>query len=224
MNRRGLFVCLIGIDGSGKTTLAKSLIRSMREQGIEMDYVWSKFESSLFKFLIWLKNKTLVRESDWKENYERSLRMKKDLFRGPFKRALYESYMMVVYWFQIARRVGIPLLLGKNLVCDRYIYDTFVDLAVDLGYSDSSLEKKILGYAKLVPRPDAIFSLTVPESVAFGRKSDVPSLQFLKLKGEKYSRIVSLTGAKTLDGTMPLSELVTEVVKHMHGQHRRPGI
>jgi dTMP kinase len=88
MGKKGLFICFVGIDGSGKTTLAQALVERARVQGIEIEYTWCKFESSLFKLLIWLKNQFVVRERDWRKNYEQSLTMKNGLFQKPLARAL----------------------------------------------------------------------------------------------------------------------------------------
>ncbi len=214
MRKKGLFICFVGIDGSGKTTLAKALIEKAKTQGIEIKYTWCKFESSVFKFLIWLKNLFIVREKDWKRNYEQSLTIKKGLFQKPLARALYEWFLLPSYWFQVIRKVYIPLRLGRNVLSDRYVYDTVVDLAIDLDYSEQAMTSRLGQILRLVPRPDLIFYVDVPEQTAFARKEDVPSIQFLREKKNCYEKIVGNLAKIVLDGSKPLAELRDKVERH----------
>jgi dTMP kinase len=213
MKKKGSFICFVGIDGSGKTTLANALIENAQAQGIKIEYTWCKFESSVFKFLIWLKNLFLVREKDWKRNYEQSLTIKKGLFQKPLARAVYEWFVLISYWFQVVRKVYVPLRLGRNVVSDRYVYDTVVDLAVDLDYADQTVATRLRQILSLTPRPDLIFYVNVPEQTAFERKDDVPSIQFLRQKKDCYARIVAGLDKTILDGSKPLAELRETVVR-----------
>lgn len=217
--KKGMLICFIGIDGSGKTTLAKTLIESMRKHGIKTEYTWCKFESSLLRLLIFIKNKLFVKEDDWKKNYEISLEIKKNLFKKRFAYTLYEWFVLLDYRFQIIRKIAIPLKLGKNLVCDRYIYDTVVDLAADLGYSDEKVTNRINQLLDFSPKPDLVFLVDLPEEVAFNRKDDVPSINFLSEKRKVYKKIEEEFEMIGLDGTKTLEELEgviqNKVLKYM---------
>lgn len=207
----GILICFIGIDGSGKSTLSKALIENMSEHGIEAEYTWCKFESSLLKVLIFLKNKLFVREDDLKKNYEISREIKKNLFNKRFISTLYEWFVLLDYRFQIIRKIAIPLKFGKNLVCDRYIYDTVVDLGVDLGYSNEKIKNRINQLLDFSPKPDLVFLVDLPEEVAFSRKDDVPSIKFLYEKRKLYKKIGDEFEMIVLDGTKSVSELSKEI-------------
>jgi dTMP kinase len=211
----GILICFVGIDGSGKSTLAKTLIENMSEHGLETEYTWGKFESSLLKLLIFIKNKLFVREEDWKKNYEISLEIKKNLFKKRFAYILYECFVLLDYRFQIIRKIAIPLKRGKNLVCDRYIYDTIVDLAVDLGYSDEKVKNRIDQLLDFSPKPDLVFLEDLPEDVAFSRKDDVPSLKFLYEKRKIYKKIKEEFEMIDLDGTKSLQELNEKIEREV---------
>ena len=212
---KGIFICFIGIDGSGKSTLAKALIENMNKQNIRAEYTWGKFESSLLKLLIFIKNKLFVREEDWKENYEISLEIKKNLFKKRFAYVLYECFVLLDYRLQIIRKIAIPLKRGRNLVCDRYIYDTIVDLAVDLSYSDEEVKNRIDQLLDFSPKPDLVFMVDLPEEVAFSRKDDVPSVKFLYEKRKIYKKIREEFEMVNLDGTKSLQELNERIEKEV---------
>ncbi|MGB7533087.1 MAG: hypothetical protein WA977_08970 [Halobacteriota archaeon] len=213
--KKGMLICFIGIDGAGKSTLAKTLIENMRKHGIKTEYIWCKFESSLLKLLIFIKNKLFVQEDDWKKNYEISREIKKNLFKKRFAYTLYGCFILFDYRFQIIRKIIIPLKRGRNLVCDRYIYDTVVDLAVDLGYSDEKVKNRISQLLDFAPKPDLVFLVDLPEDVAFSRKEDVPSVEFLCEKRRIYKKIGEEFEMIDLDGTESLQELNEEIEKEV---------
>ncbi len=216
-----MFICLIGIDGSGKTTVARALVKRAEALGLNAKYAWCKYESHLFKLLIHLKNYFLVRERDWKENFEQSRTIKSNLFANRFAAWLYQTYLLATYWFRIQLRVGIPLHLGKDCICDRYVYDTFVDLAVDLVYSDRTMLAKIKDFMRYVPKPDFVFHFSVPASVAMDRKGDIPSREVWEEKSRKYELLASLDEIISLDGTLPVNELLEQIETHLSDRLRR---
>ena len=209
----GILICFVGIDGSGKSTLAKTLIGNMCKHGIKTEYTWCKFESLLLRLLIFIKDKLFVREEDLKKNYEMSVEIKKGIFKKQFAYALYEWFVLLNYRFQVIRKITIPLKFGRNLVCDRYIYDTVVDLAVDLGYSDEKIKKRINQLLDFAPKPDLVFLVDLPEEVAFSRKDDVPSVEFLYKMRSIYKKIGDEFEMVSLDGTKSLQELNEKIGK-----------
>ncbi len=214
-DKKGIFICFIGIDGSGKSTLAKTLIERMKHQDIKMEYTWCKFESSLFKMLIFAKNKLIVRESNWKKNYKKSKEIKSNLFKGHFISFIYEWFVLIDYRVRILRKISVPLIFGKNLICDRYIFDTVVDIAVDLNYSDGKLISRINQLLDFSPKPNLVFWVDLPEEVALSRKKDVPSIGFLNEKRNLYKKIGAEFEFIELDGTKSLQELNDKIEKEI---------
>jgi dTMP kinase len=165
--------------------------------------------------LIFIKNKLFVREDDLKKNYEKSLEIKEYLFNKRFISALYEWFVLLDYRFQIIGKIAIPVKFGRNLVCDRYIYDTIVDLAADLDYSDAKIKNRIKQLLDFSPKPDLVFLVDLPEEVAFSRKEDVPSIEFLCEKRKLYKKIEEEFEMIGLDGTNVLQELNEKIEKEV---------
>ena len=69
--------------------------------------------------------------------------------------------------------VRIPLIFRKIVICDRYIYDTLVDLKIRYGIDQNSNDGKIFNYliTNLSPKPDLSFLLMISEEEAFNRKN-----------------------------------------------------
>ena len=212
--KSGRLVQIMGIDGSGKTTLAMNLIEEFRKEGIIFEYKWAKFESKLLKAVIKLKDILIVRETDLKENYRKSSTIKKKLFKNKLLSFLYEQFVIWDYILQIILRIKIPLTSGRNILCDRYVHDTVVDLAYDLDYSHKKAQEVLNFLFRFLPKPDVIIFVDVPEEIAFSRKDDVPSLEFLRRKRELYHAMLKFitTPVILVDGTKPIDTLTSEVV------------
>jgi dTMP kinase len=211
--KRGVFICFTGIDGSGKTTLAKSLVEIMKRNGIECRYVYNRYNPFMLKPFIVVARAIFLRGNDMFEDYTEDSNAKKRIFKNHLLSVIYQSFLLFDYSLQIFIKVKIPLILGKNIICDRYIYDTVcTDLAVDMNYSN---EKKIDMLRKcfyLFPKPDMTFLIDIPEEIAYGRKDDIPSVDYLKDRRNIYLEIGRAYKMISLDGTKDLVELEGTVV------------
>ena len=193
---KGNFICIIGIDGSGKTTLTKNLIQSFEREGYCYTYEWAKFESSLLKAVIFLKNSFFVRGNDQKTLVEKNQNIKNKLFQNTVICFFYESFVTISYFFQMFIRITIPLKNGKNIICDRYLYDTLVDLAYDLKYDEKKIRERTNLYLKYLPHPDVLIYLKIPEEIALKRKDDIPSYEFISEKRKIYEKILKILGER----------------------------
>lgn len=225
--RKGKLICIMGIDGSGKTTLSKSIIKEISGKKIKVEYRWGKFESGLFKILIMIKNKLVVHESDLTKNYEESLELKKSIFSKGMFSSIYEQFVLIDYIFQMYLKISLPLKMGKTIVCDRYVYDTVVDLGKDLSYSREAIIRRIDQLFAFLPPPDILFYIDVPEDVSMARKNDIPSIQFLRDKKKLYLEIRAYLEGKVdvivLDGTLTKEEIESSALSEI-GRKFKGGI
>lgn len=212
MMRRGNLICFIGIDGAGKTTHAKALAEIMKKNGVECKYVWCRFEPFLIAPFITVARVLFLRKKDMFKNYGEYSIAKKNLLKNGFLSKLYQYLILSDYFLQVFLKVKIPLRFGKNIICDRYIHDTIItDLAVYLGYSDEKI-KKVLGRCLyFFPKPDLSFLIDVPEEIAFQRKDDTPSIEYLRERRNIYLNIGKEYEMVILDGSKKLEELQCEI-------------
>jgi len=198
------FICLIGIDGSGKTTQAVKLAEAIRGEGIRVKYVWIGWVPTMLNPIIKLGKLLLIRRKNIDEtNYEDFTMVKKDLFGNRLLAQLWMYYVLFDYAIQIFIKVTIPLLLGRVVICDRYIYDIFVNLSTSYGLPEDDVLKlpKSRKVLFLFPKPTYVFFLDASERIAFERKDDVPSMDYLVEHRRFYSKICDKVGVTRIDSS-----------------------
>jgi hypothetical protein len=121
------FIYITGCDGTGKTTQARLLIEQLQQQDVKVRHVWLRFpflfSAPLLAFARW-------RGYSWSEvqgqdrhgywDFRRSW-----LMRNVFPWVLWLDAAIAAVW-----KIYIPLWLGYTIVCERFVLDMLVDLAV----------------------------------------------------------------------------------------------
>jgi thymidylate kinase len=219
-NPSGLLVCFVGIDGSGKSTLARSLATIIGQRGTKCRYVWMGFNDSftIFRPVVAAAKGSVFRGS---RHMEES-RTKGMVVKSPVLSTIYQYLVLADYILQSTVRVGLPLALGRNVICDRYIYDLIVAVGVLLDYSVDRTMALLDRCLAVLPKPDLVFLVDVPEELAFQRKDDVVSLDFLSVRRDIYLQIAEQCGMTIVDGSRDPNELAqmaaSEVFQHVAGE------
>jgi thymidylate kinase len=211
---RGRLICFSGVDGAGKTTLARHLAVSLTSAEVRYRYVYARFLPILVRPIWALSRSLFLRGSDIESDFAEYQTNKRGWLQMSWLRKLYQYSILVDYFFQVLYRVTIPLKLGANLVCDRYVHDTVIsDLAPDLDFTHDQARQMIKDCFRIMPRPDLVFLVDVPENHSMARKTDIPSAQYLIERRRMYSAVTSVMEVVSLDGKRPLDQLRDEVVK-----------
>ena len=217
---RGILVSLSGIDGAGKTTLAKASVTVMEEQGMRCKYVWGGFVSSftIVKPLIWVLKRSVFRGE---RHMERSS-TKGTVLKSSLLSTIYQYAALLDYIFQGFIRIGIPLTLGTNVICDRYIYDLIASIGVLLDYPSEKSLALLHACLRFLPQPQLVFLIDVPERVAYQRKDDIISPASLALRRGTYLEMAKRHRMIVLDGSRDQEELknlvVTDVLQFIAGE------
>lgn len=210
----GNLYCILGIDGSGKTTQAKRLVENLKNnRDIKIIYQWGKFESTIFKVLIALKNKIMKIDGNSIVQYHETALLRKKIFSNKCLENIYVNTVIILYFVQIVKKFVIPLKLGYNVVADRYYYDTIVDLAFEFNYNKEVLLKLMKKISLFCPTPYKVIYLSVPSKIAYNRKDDIPELDFLVRKKEYYDYIVKILDIQVLDGTLNSSIIYKTILR-----------
>ena len=218
--RRGVFICFTGIDGSGKTTLAKSLVDAMEQKGVEAKYVYNRYTPVILRPLMLVGRWLFLRGKDIFENYEDYADAKKSASKKhPFWATLYQRILLFDYFFQILFKIKLPLLFGKTIVCDRYIYDTAItDLSVDMNYSKDKAVNLLNNLLHFFPEPDITFLIDVSEDIAYQRKDDIPSIEYLKERRKMYLDVGKAYKMVIFDGSKSLEDLKNSIQEEVFGK------
>jgi thymidylate kinase len=177
-------ICFIGIDGSGKTTHAKLLVKELAKRGIKSKYSWTRGSPFFSKPLVSLFKGLLKIRKPYME--EEKNQQKKVSLPEPY-RTLWAILLLLDHLIQILVKVKIPLMFGQTIICDRYIYDTFIDIQYEF---HKNYEETIIGKVikKMLPKPSIVFITDSDSKEIAKRRPGENSEELLNLKRFEYLR------------------------------------
>lgn len=178
-----------GIDGSGKSSHAQLLEKCLVHYDLRTDYRWSRCATggltrlfSIFgQALFWRKVKT---QKDAQSTTVRRQRLNNPLLRFVWC-TLTAGDMIVSNFF----RVRLPLLLGRVVISDRYVYDAAAEMKSSLPVIDWSNKLAIAMMMALSPKPDIAYFLDVSDQVSAQRREDNSDLANIRRQREIYLEI-----------------------------------
>ena len=190
---RGRFLVFEGIDGSGKSTVARMMYERMNAAGRPSILTAEPTDS-------WVGD--MVRRG----NREAA---------SPFT----ETLLYVADRAEHTAHIERWLNDGKHVVCDRYVGSTLAYQAVTLRphLGDPAREWLRSVNAPFILRPDVTFLLLLDPELAMERLGSRPGrekfekLDFLRGVDEEYRRLAEIDGYVVIDASRPLDEVVEAV-------------
>ncbi len=195
IEKNGAFICIEGVDGCGKTTQAKILVRHLRRRGFDAVYTTEPSVGQVGKLI---RRFVLARQKRVSTALE----------------ALLFAADRVDHGHEEVK----PLLkLSKIVVCDRYVYSSLAYQGaggLDLGWID-----RINQFAL---KPDLALFLDVAPEMVIGRlkkkKSVMETVQNLKKVRAVYLKLVQQQRLIALDGNQSIEEVSKSVLKIVLGE------
>lgn len=210
--RKKILICFIGMDGSGKTTLSHSFLEKLKKRGISCKYVHGLIWPKLLKPFLIIGRKILSNKKVGYPGDKSFRRTKENVFlKYPFLIFLYKTILFADYVPQILWKVYSPFYKEGTIISDRYIYDTVIYMGLNLGYDVDRLGEEIKRWFRVLPKPDVTFLLDIDENVAFRRKDDISSVDYLRERRGLYLGLAAKLGIPVLDGSEPIYELCNKV-------------
>lgn len=204
---------LSGLDGSGKSTQAELLAGKLRESGVPAEAVWNRWEPRLSAPLIRLARRYLRSSGGAAgESYEAFRDAKRATMRSGLKRSLWQAMVWSEYACQVHRRLAPRRLRGTAVVCDRYVYDTMIDVAINFSLPPERLGElarhPLLGF---FPKPGLVIFIDVDPAVGAARKSDGTPAAYLADRREYYREMARILQAPLLDGGAPVERVFAQI-------------
>ncbi|WP_229111382.1 dTMP kinase [Halapricum desulfuricans] len=195
----GALVCFSGIDGSGKTTEAKSVVSELQENGVDATHVWARWRP----FVSYPFMGVLYVMLGWR---------RKDYHKSKLIQRLWGYFLLVDHIVFFFRYIYPSLRKGEVVVIDRYILDQLVEMEYDGLYWDRSAAL----IESWLPTPDATFLMDVPAEVAEERKQDTEEMldrlrideepiEYLRTRRELFHRFAS-EDVTVIDTTRPIEQ------------------
>jgi len=205
-------IAICGIDGSGKTTQIELLERYLGQRGFRVKRVWFRWTAFLsYPFLALCR---LLGYTKWKTTSRSNVRYAERRFY--MNRALARLWpwlftldTLIYSILQIkARRI-----LGYTILCDRFIPDIIVDLICETG--DYQLPKRLAGrlLLSLIPKDSKLIVIDVAESIAYDRKHDIPSINYLKERRKLYLTLAKTLSMPVIDGEKETNKVHEDILK-----------
>lgn len=146
-------IYVMGIDGSGKSTVSEHLAKQFREKGYDVDILWLRFNHVFSKPLLGLCRLLGYTKYETCDGIR--------VGYHDFYKSSIISYLFIWFQYLDALRVKytkiLPILRKSNhiIILDRYVYDILIDIAVDTRKKDLLSSWFAKRFKKLLP-DDAI--------------------------------------------------------------------
>lgn len=184
MGKKGVFVCIEGLDASGKTTQARLLVEELNRRGFEAVYTTEPSQGEIGSLI---RKSVLQREG-----------------RVP---SVIEALLFAVDRIDhVEREIKPALKEGKIVVSDRYLYSSLAyqgAAGLDLNW--------IREINRLALIPDLAIYIDVPPEIVFERirrkRTVMEKLQTQKEVREVYMGLVKTGTLIYIDGNRPAEEV-----------------
>lgn len=213
--KKATLIAFTGIDGSGKTTQARFLVKDMKERGTDASYVWCRWEPLLLRpfIKIWKQKKREKEDSRSTITYREIQRDKETLLRNSVFRYLWLLSFLIDYGLQVFFKLRIKLIKHDVIISDRLFYDSLVDQAINLGHRGERLLEELNSWwmGLIFPTPDMVVYIDCPADVAYTRKDDAPDIEYLSERRRLYLSLADRYGWIKIDGTLPVDKLAQQI-------------
>ncbi|AFV24611.1 hypothetical protein Mpsy_2407 [Methanolobus psychrophilus R15] len=171
MKQKSMFICITGIDGVGKTTHVNLLLEHLKEKGIKCQYKWLRFHHYLsLPLLAFCRVAGYTRVSTLGGTQKCSYH---EFYRSKIISAIYPWILFVDTVISTTIKVYVPMLFGTTIVCDRFVYDTLIDLSV--ATKDSEIYTRTVGkkFLNLIPKNAKLIMLTLDKKTITSRRPEL---------------------------------------------------
>lgn len=190
MKKQGFFICIEGLDASGKTTQARRLVRNLRQRGFEAVYTTEPSSGEIGRYI-----------------RAHILRRRK---RVP---SVVEALLFAVDRIDhVERRIKPALQEGKVVVCDRYMFSSIAYQGAT-GLNTKWIEE----INRSALPPDLAIYLDVPPEVVVKRmkreRSVMERLQVQRRVRGVYMKLVESGRLMPIDGNRPADEVSKSILE-----------
>lgn len=201
-----------GIDCSGKSTQINMLCKYLEKQGKKHCVVWSRGGYTPgIQFL-----KKIIRGGK-ETTKEEKIAYSEKLNKSSKKRRLLFLAALVDLWIYYSVVLRLKELFGKTVICDRYIWDTYIDFKMK--YPEYDFEKGFWWRftLKTMLKPKASFVLFIPaeESVRRSSLKDEPFPEPAEVRErriEMYMKeLENNRWQYVIDATRPIDEVYAQI-------------
>jgi thymidylate kinase len=204
------FICLLGVDGVGKTLHARQLKEALSQNGVRTKYVWLRFVHITTLFLLgYCRVAGLTIYEDISGiSVGKHCFYKSKLVAYIYPRLLYID-LLPAYLLKIV----IPRLMGQTIICDRFVFDTIIDLMIDLNndhFHETSIGRK---YLHLVPEDAKLILLDLDLELIHKRRPELAVDALLARRQGLYRKLAQTYGIPIIDNAQSVSSVQKDILR-----------
>ena len=219
-----MIIAVSGVDGSGKTTQIELLQQALKESGYSASVLW--FRPGYSEIMDWIRSAVRRRKPELVPTTANP-EARQRAFSKPHIRAAWISMAVTDILLNLAGRIRCLEAKGNVVVCDRYLFDSLLDL--ELRFEEFRSVRPIVekGLSLVVPRPDLSLLLLVPREVMHDRlkQKDEPFPDPPELRDKRFDRYLdwARSGKVTvIDGGRSIRAVHREIVDLVGKKMSRP--
>jgi thymidylate kinase len=212
-------IYLMGVDGSGKTTLSANFIRHEQEHGRKAAYIYARYFPFLSQPLKLASRIFLYRKNSEFGNFERYSSIKSDFGKKhSLLSRIYTAVCLTDYLLQTLPRFYFTYWRSSTIILDRYVADLAVTLTVASSLSSAETLAILRLLHRFFPKPTRAFFIDVDVKTAFSRKDDIPSEKYLVERRALYLSFSEFYGIEMIDGHLPQEALTKQLYTQLNQQ------
>lgn len=209
-----MLVTISGPDGSGKTTQIIAIKQECVKRRLKPYLLWLRIGyTPIFSLTKGFMRKGLSGRLPQAGHSEKRSRM----LRNRSIRRIWLACSLIDLVFVTAVYVRIKLWLGYTVICDRWIWDSMIDLTLYHGCTEIDVARISRLIAFLAVKPKTSFLLSLPFEIAMARSSqkDEPFPDTYDVRRKRhylYDSVSSGVDLIVIDATRRVEEVTSEVV------------
>jgi thymidylate kinase len=214
----GSLIVLSGLDGSGKSTQAALLAERLRGEGVRARAIWNRWNPFISAPFIRIARRHLrVTEGVGNDDYRSFTEAKRKKMRSAWKRNVWQLMVWSEYSLQVHGRLFRHRIAGTKVICDRYVYDTLIDIAINFSVGANDI-RELMSHPllSLFPKPALVIFIDIDPEVGAARKSDGTPPTYLADRRAYYAALSHMLSAPLIDGgasVTSVSDTIWELTK-----------
>ncbi len=200
---------MLGVDGSGKTTLAMSYLEQLKIIGVPTTHVWSRYRNYLSKPFLGLMRLTGHNRKEVVDGIDIGFH---DFSENSFIAYTFLMLQWLDQFIDIAFRFK-----GKRayIVSDRCVVDTLVDLCVDTGLDDFILGRYGRSLIALMPGGTEYFIVNRSKKLIYDCRPDVKADSNYDRRVQLYLRVADTFDLTLLNNNGTIDSSIKQIAKQV---------